>query len=135
MNLSLVVSHLKASLTGVRQIGGAADLEAAVTGQVSVPACFVMPHSEQVTDEDMDGDGLLRVVFTVVLIVSNRRDATGGAAQVDLDTLRSGVRTALSSLLLPNAQVSPRFMQGSLVQFSDGQLMWADEFVVILVDF
>lgn len=135
MNLSLVVSHLKAELTGVRQIGGAADLEAAVSGTVAVPACFVMPHSEQVIEEDMDGDGLLRVVFTVVQIVANRRDGTGGAAQLDLDGLRSAVRSAIASLLLPNAQVAPRFASGSLVQFSDGQLMWADEFVVFLVDF
>lgn len=135
MNLSLVVSHLKSSLTGVRQVGGAADMEAAVAGKVNAPACFVMPHSERVTDEDMEGDGLLRVVFTVVLVVSNKRDATGGAAQIDLDGLRSAVRAALSSLSLPETQVPPRFVSGSLVQFSDGQLWWADEFTVDCFDF
>ena len=135
MDLSPIVTHLKAELTGVRQVGGAADLEAAAAGTLAAPACFVMPHSEQVTDEDMDGDGLLRVVFAVVLVVANRRDITGGAALADLDALRRAVRTALGSLLLPDAQVAPRFSSGSLVQFSDGQMMWADEFVVFLVDF
>jgi len=135
MNLSPVVAHLKSTLAGVRQVGGAADLEAAASNTVSVPACFVMPHSEQVVDEDMDGDGLLRVVFTVVSVVANRRDGSGGAAQLDLEGVRSSIRSALAGLLLENAQVAPRFAAGSLVKFSDGQLWWADEFVVFLLDF
>lgn len=135
MNLSLVVSHLKSSLTGVRQVGGSADMEAAMANKVNAPACFVMPHSDGVIEEDMDGEGQLRVVFTVVLVVSNKRDATGGAAQVDLDGLRTALRAALSSLSLPDTQVPPRFVSGSLVQFSDGQLWWADEFTVDCFDF
>lgn len=132
MDINPVITHLKAGLAGVRQIGAAADLAAASDNRLVTPALFVLPQGEQAVEDDIEGAFVLRVTFLVVCVVANRRDAVGAAAQSDLDALRDQAHGALAGLLLPTAQVPPRFTRGSLLHFSDGALWWGDEFEVDL---
>lgn len=134
MDLSPVIAHLKGRLTGVRQIGTIADLAAAADGLMGAPAVFVLPASERSCFDDQDGGYDLQLEFSVVCVVSNRRDAVGSAAQVDLAALRQRVRSALDSLILPGAQVPPTFVAGALQTFSDQLLWWADDFTVFVFD-
>lgn len=132
MDLAPVVALLKQT-PGVRSCGGAAALDAAEGGRITTPALFVVPNSERVVDEGLDDEGLLRVVFTVVFVVANQADQSGGAAQQDLEVLRQAVHGLIRSLVLPRAQTPPQFSSGSVVLFSEGRLWWADEFVALLI--
>ncbi len=130
MDINPVVDHLRAGVAGIRQFGAVADLAAADEARLVAPALFVMPVAEQVADDDFDGDTVLRATFMVVTVVANRRDAAGGAALSDLEAVRLATRGALDSLVLPFAQVPPRFVRGSLLRFSDAALWWGDDFEV-----
>lgn len=135
MDLQFVIERLKnwPQLSGVRQFGGAADLDAAISGSVTVPAVFVMPQTEAAAKTPMSS-GVVRQTFVpnwgVVLVVSNRRDAAGTAALGDLAPLRKSVREALVGWV-PDADTGePVFGTGGrlLRMDGDGRLWWVDSF-------
>lgn len=134
MNLLPVVDHIKTHAC-FRQVGGAADLAAVGDSQVADPACFVLPLFEQLAEdtEDFDGVSDRLVQFGVLVAVSNRRDARGGAAQDDLESARTDALSALAALVPAGAQVPPRWLRGSLVKSAHGQVWWMDEFEVLLI--
>lgn len=135
MDLSPVVTRLKATLTALRTVGAAADLDAAFNGVVATPSAFVLPLAEA-----GDGMGLLSstgqrltLAFGVVHCLSNRRDAQGGAAMDDLATHRAALKTALIGWV-PNAATGEavNFKAGRLLKMDgDGRLWWTDEFELI----
>lgn len=132
MDLSLITTRLRAQLTGLRSVGSAADLDAAVAGVVVMPAAFVLPLAEQGQDMGMSASTGIRVLqtFGVVHGISNRRDATGSAALDDLATLRQALRVALVGWV-PDANTGQAvsFAAGRLLQMDgDGRLWWIDEF-------
>ena len=133
MNLQPVVDHLKAH-AAFRQLGGAADLAAIEDAPVHDPAAFVVPLGEQLDEdsEDFDGGFGRRVLFGVLVAVSNRRDPRGGAAQDALAAARASVAGALATLVPSGAQTPPRWLRGSLVKFAQGQVWWMDEFEISL---
>lgn len=133
MDLSAIITHLRATLTGLRSVGGAADLNAAFGGIVATPAAFVLPLAE--TGAAM---GLLTAservtqTFGVVHGISNARDSTGSAALEDLAALRQNLRVALVGWV-------PYASNGEAVAFSTGHLLqmdgnnrlwWIDEFTL-----
>ena len=133
MDLTFVLDRLKSQLSGIRQFGGAADLDAAITGSVTVPAVFVMPQTEAAEKTPM-ATGVVRQTFTpnwgVVLVVSNRRDASGAAALGDLAPLRQTVRQALVGWVPDEATGEPVYGTGGrlLRMDGDGRLWWVDSF-------
>ena len=131
MNLASVIARLKAQLTAFRQIGGAADLEA-VDGaaSVAVPAAFVLPLSERAGQvAHLSGaPQQIDVRFLVVLVISNRRDATGAAALNDLQARRDQVLAALRGWKPTGALAAPMWQGGDVMRFADAQLWWGDEF-------
>lgn len=133
MDVSFVIDRLKAQLSGIRQFGGAVDLEAAFNGSVSVPAVFVMPQTEAAAKTPM-ATGVVRQMFKpnwgVVLVVSNRRDAAGMAALGDLAPLRKSVREALVGWVPDEATGEPVYATGGqlLRMDGDGRLWWIDSF-------
>jgi len=133
MDLQFVIDRLKAQLSGIRQLGGAADLDTALNGSVSVPAVFVMPQAEKAAVTDMV-TGLVRQTFAqnwgVILVVSNRRDATGAAALTDLASQRQAVRLALVGWVPDASTGEPVYATGGQLLRLDGEgrLWWVDSF-------
>lgn len=131
MDLAPVITRLKAQLTGVKQVGGAAELDAAADVAPPMPSAFVMPLAETGEPPSMAWIHEQRIAreFSVVLVLANRRDATGAAATQDLHALRMQVRAALLGWSPdPGTAEAVSFTRGRLLRFSDGRLWWADEF-------
>ncbi|MBV5296293.1 MAG: hypothetical protein JZU58_28470 [Curvibacter lanceolatus] len=133
MDLQFVIDRLKGQLSGIRQLGGAADLDTAFNGSVSVPAVFVMPQAEKAAVTAM-ATGLVRQTFAqnwgVIVVVSNRRDAAGSAALADLASLRQAVRLALVGWVPDAVTGEPVYATGGqLVRLDgEGRLWWGDSF-------
>jgi hypothetical protein len=132
MDLSLITARVKEQLTALRSVGQSAELEAAADAVVALPAAFVLPMSDVASDLGMTGTTYQRVVqqFSVILVISNRRDAQGGAALNDLHTQRLALRAALVGWVPDTANGEPViYTGGKLVKMDgDGRLWWADEF-------
>ena len=134
MELAPIVARLEAPLEGFKKIGGAADLEAIGNGVVTTPSCYVIPTRETASDIDLVGgfEQAITVGFSVVIAVSNLRDATGGAAIDVLDALRKQIKSALHRWVPdPTNGEAVRFDSGALVRFDDGLLWWLDEYRVL----
>lgn len=132
MDLQPVIDHLRATLVGLRQIGGSADLDAAIEGAVATPSAFCLPLGEGATGTGMSGVTHQRIThrFAVVHVLSNRRDAQGAAALADLKALRDALKAALVGWVPIAANGEPVwFTAGRLLRLDgDGRLWWADEF-------
>lgn len=133
MDLDLVIDRLKATMSGFKAIGGAADLGAAMGGAVTAPAAYVIPLADSAQPSQLIGvhEQLVTQAFGVILVVSNRRDATGAAALGELAPLRTQVRAALAGWA-PTAEGLPVQMTGGrlLSLDGDGRLWWSDEFTL-----
>ena len=132
MDLSLIVTRLKTQLTALRSVGASADLDAAIAGVVAMPAAFVLPLAESSADMGMLGTTGQRITqaFGVLHVLSNRRDAQGGAALDDLKTHRLNLRTALVGWVPDATTGEPvTYTSGRLMRLDgDGRLWWIDEF-------
>lgn len=135
MDLSLIVARLKTELTALRSVGASADLDAAIEGAVAMPAAFVLPLAESSRDIGMTGATGQRIAqaFGVLHVLSNRRDAQGGAALDDLKVHRLALRQALVGWVPDEATGEPvTYTAGRLLRLDgDGRLWWIDEFVSI----
>ena len=134
MQLAPIVARLEAQLEGFKKIGGAADLEAIANGVVPTPSCYVVMTRETASDIDLVGgfEQAITVGFSVVIAVSNLRDATGGSAIDVLDALRKQIKSALHRWVPDPANgEAVRFDSGALVRFDDGLLWWLDEYRVL----
>jgi len=132
MDLSLIVARLKTELTALRSVGASADLDAAIEGVVAMPAAFVLPLAESSRDMGMTGATGQRIAqaFCVLHVLSNRRDAQGGAALDDLKVHRLALRQALVGWVPDEATGEPvTYTAGRLLRLDgDGRLWWIDEF-------
>lgn len=145
MDLSPVIERLRGELpaTLVRTVGGSADLDAAISGVVAMPAIFVVPLADRVLPAPVLGvvEEQTSEAFAVLQVVSNKRDATGGQALVDLSVLRIAVRDALAGWMPTPKAMEPGAAQamepvqrtgGRLLRFDvDGRLWWSDEFAYV----
>ena len=133
MDTSPVITRLRAQLTGFKSVGGAAELDAAASIAPATPSAFVMPLAETAEAPSLAGihDQRIEQSFAVVIVLANRRDATGAAAAQDLHALRMQVRAALLGWV-PDASngETVAFTSGRLIRLDDGRLWWSDEFRV-----
>jgi hypothetical protein len=133
MDLSLILTRLKGQLTGFKEVGNAADLDALIDSVVPTPSAYLMPISESAEDNELIGgfQQRLTIGFWVVLAISNLRDTTGAAAINELTVQRTKVKAALLGWAPEPAIGEPvRFSVGHLLRFKDGVLWWVDEFRV-----
>lgn len=133
MDLDVVIQRLRhgpQAMSGMRQVGGSADIEAALKGTVQVPAAFVVPIGEtpdRATTNVMDQRVSLR--FGVLLCVANRADAQGAAALADLGTVRRQLRDCLLGWTpQPETGEPVSFARGRFFRLDAGRLWWLDEF-------
>ena len=132
MQLDFIIARLKAHTTGLRAIGGAADLGAAMAGAVVAPSAYVIALSDESAEQAHTGsyDESDLWEFGVVLVVSNLRDARGEAALAALAPLRQQVRQALAGWVPDAATGEPvGKTRGRLLRLDgDGRLWWMDQF-------
>jgi hypothetical protein len=131
MDVSFVITRLAAQLTGLKKIGGSADLDAAAKAAPPTPSMFVMPLAE--SGKPGGTTAVYRqpmlLEFSVISVVANQRDATGNAALADLVALRTQLKAALIGWVPNTEDGEPvEFIGGRLLQFDDGRLWWADQF-------
>lgn len=133
MDLVPIELRLKTLIAGLKKVGGAADLDAIGTGVVPTPSAYVIPARESASDIELLGgfEQDIENHFTIILAISNRRDATGAAALGSLETIRRAVKTAMNGWC-PDASIGEqvRFVSGNILRFDDGLLWWADEYRV-----
>ncbi|WP_238913807.1 Gp37 family protein [Achromobacter insolitus] len=133
MDVKPFVLRLAEQVSGVRRIGGAADLDAALRSTVSPPSLYVMPmgdRAQKVGDDAFCGFGAGDVItFAVLIVLRQLRDAAGEGALEELPAIRREVRKALSGWQPDRCDDPVRFVKGQLVMFpGDGTMWWADEF-------
>lgn len=132
-NPQWVIARLKDQVATLREVGGAADFEAAVdNGPRQLPAAFVIDLS-MTPAANPDGTGGISqhttFRFAVVLVLQNVRDPRGEAAQADMIIMRKSVMGALHGWS-PFQDFDPiEIGPGRLLQFRDLTLWWQDDFV------
>ena len=112
-------------------VAGSVDYEsAAATAPRVMPAAFVLPLRE-VPKENALGDAVAQMVtasYTVALAVSNKADAGGRAAMVDLTAVRREVRKQLLGWVPEDGATPYEYAGGALLGFKNGVLWWQDVF-------
>lgn len=127
-----IITRLKAEVSGLKLIGGAADFVSAAEGVKQTPSAFVLPSSER-AGSSSTGTMVVsqnnNVRFGVVMAVQNLRDPRGEKAQADLLPIRTSIMNALHGWQ-PDYDFDPiEFGGGRLLQLNDQVLWWQDEFV------
>lgn len=129
--IQAVIKQLVAK-TSLRQVQGALELAAAIRApSVATPSAFVVPMADMPRpDAGFTGSVLQQVASTVsiVLVLDNKRDGTGGAANSDLERYRNEVRGALLGWA-PEGVDSPFTAgAGQLIDLDNGRVWWGDEY-------
>jgi hypothetical protein len=133
VDVTPIVTRLRAQLTGFPVIAASADADAAIDTAPATPAAYVVPLAETAEAPDLVGVHHQRLLqeFGVVLVVANLRDATGLAAAAELQTRRLAVRAALLGWAPDASNGEPvAFTSGAILQFKDSRLWWRDVFRV-----
>lgn len=129
MNLSSIVSRIDALCPAFKVVGGAADLDAALTASApAAPACYVVPLADT-TVQTVGTAFVLQTVeveFGAIIVLRNTRSSAGSEGLADLDTLRQSLRDALLNHT-PTGAVQPiTFTHGALFDFKPGLMWWQD---------
>ncbi|MEW6314132.1 MAG: hypothetical protein AB1513_08860 [Pseudomonadota bacterium] len=132
MDLALVTARLDpAQVQALKTVGVAADFAAAAKSvPIKMPAAYVLPVREQAARNQMANAVSQRVTvaFAVILAVSNLRDARGGQAALDLESVRNVVKTRLIGWEPSVDHDLVTYNGGRLLELGDGVLWWWDEF-------
>lgn len=128
-DIGQIKDRLKAEVTGLREVGGAADYRSVrELGDFYPPCAYVVLTSEQ-GDAKSESRGRQRalVTFGVVLAVRNYRDVQGDEALDDLSPLLGQVRDALIGFK-PAEQGSREiaWKAGDVIDYDDNTLLWGE---------
>lgn len=136
MDVQPIVNRLRERLADLplREIAATAGLDAAMRGNRSAPAVYVMPLAERATALEHTGavDQIERCLFGVVMALETLDFSKASSTGVSLETLRQRVKQALIGWVMDDETNEPvTFQGGELVDFpGDGRLWWADEYVM-----
>lgn len=127
---SAIVARLKAECPVLRDVGGAASLDAVEDQLAAVPAAYVIPLAERPTEPPTAAQfsQLVDVAVGVVYVVSN----ASASGERDISELVSVRRAAFGALLgwQPEGCLQGlAYAGGRLVRLSDNLLWWQDDFV------
>ncbi|HMS05351.1 MAG TPA: hypothetical protein PKD73_06110 [Burkholderiaceae bacterium] len=132
MDIAFVIDRVRTQVIALRQVGGAADMDAALEAAPAVPCAFVIPLGERgqlIGSTQITRQSLHRAIG-VVIGIANRRDAKGQASMQDLAPLRQALKVALIGFVPNAANGEPMsFTEGHLLRLDgDGYLWWLDAF-------
>lgn len=129
MDLSPVIQRLKDTQSGYAQIGGTADLDAALASSVRTPSLFVMLLANSGTPSRTTGRHSQQIgaEFCVILALPNSRGKVTDTGGGDLHQARMALWHGL--LGWSDGQIDPiNFLSGRLLQSNSSTLWWVDEF-------
>ncbi|PIY01695.1 MAG: hypothetical protein COZ23_01865 [Hydrogenophilales bacterium CG_4_10_14_3_um_filter_58_23] len=132
MLLSPVVAALKLIVTPggaqeFRKVATAANFAAAREDLKQPPAVYVLPMNDAAGQNSLGGGAIIQPVierFGVVLAVSNLRDASGVAAQVEFERLRRLVIDQLLGFVPGDGYEPCEYVGGSLLALDASVLWW-----------
>jgi hypothetical protein len=137
--IAAIIARLLAEVPALKLIEGVAGFQRATeTNPAATPAAYVFTVDESGAELDIDvsdgQDQLVQVTIAIVLVVRNVADATGAAAEVDMDTLRKQVRAALLGWSSgPDYELLTR-RQSALSAFRDGHMWWQETWMTAYFD-
>ena len=122
------VERLKDAVEGLT-VHGAADL-AAARADHKRDALYVYPIAEDGGSNVAERGAMQRhtVRNAVLVALTNRRERRGESGLTELEQRREQIKEALAGWKPANADRPIRFVRGDLVGFTDGVLLWQDQF-------
>jgi len=125
-----VETRLREQLPDLREVAGAASLDAVLGGRVSAPAAYVFREAQQASPNEGANFITQRigVRLGVVLVVRNVRDPRQGDSSDEAEALSLQVRDALYGWA-PAAEAEPlEYAGGRLVSMQNGFYFWMDSY-------
>lgn len=133
-NVQRVIERLKAEVTGLRKVGGAAELAAVANDPVRPPCAFVMLSNEIAQPHVGASSGVLqqRVTCTIGVLTGIQvyGDSTGGKKPEELTTILAAQRQALINWN-PTGDSSNTMLEladGRVYDFRDQVIWWLDRY-------
>lgn len=133
IDLQPIKARLIDQVQALKKVAGAGALDAAMkNGVTAVPVAFLLPGSEQPTN---DSEGFMNAVeqevvtvFSVAVAVQSLADATGEAALDELRPMRLAIFKALIGWTYDEEFEPFIHAGGQIIGFGNGVLFWQDDF-------
>lgn len=124
----MLVARLRAEANILRDVGGAADLDAIDEQVATVPSAFVIPLAERPTEPPTAAQfsQLVDAAVGVVFIVSS---AAAGEDLSELVIVRRAAFAALLGWAPAGCLQGLAYAGGRLIKLSNNLLYWQDDFV------
>ncbi|NOT66365.1 MAG: hypothetical protein HOP06_10140 [Methylotenera sp.] len=132
LSLSPIIAQLKTKPAGFKslwfkQVAGAAEYAQIRPESLPLPACWVVRSAEKSSHAGERAENL-NVGFDVVIAIENVRTHVAGSTDDMLLEYRQAVKTLLLGWQI-ELDVRPiRFEGGRVLQYTDGDLYWADHY-------
>lgn len=125
---SIIEERIRAQVPELRQVAGAADLDAIKSGRIHPPAAYVFEvgRAAQPNALLMAVHQETRDSYAVVVVVDNRRDARGGDGSDACRLLRDRIATALVGWQPDPEGAALEYVGGNLVEFVNQHLYWQE---------
>ncbi len=126
---SMLVARLRAEAGILRDVGGAADLDAIDEQVATVPSAFAIPLAERPTEPPTAAQfsQLVDAAVGVVFIVSSASPA--GEDLSELVAVRRAAFTALLGWVPAGCLQGLAYAGGRLIKLSNNLLYWQDDFI------
>lgn len=126
-----VETRIKAQLPDLREVAGAASLPSLLEGRLAAPSIYVIAEKRAASANPYGALAVSqRIEQTLLCVVVNKnvRDARGGDAADEADTLCAGLRTALVGWQPASAIEPIDYLGGQLLAFPNQYHIWAERF-------
>lgn len=133
-NVKAVIDRVKAEVTGLRKVGGAAEIATITADSTRPPVAFVLLTSELGGPRAGASNGAysqrLTATVSVLMGVQAYGDATGGKNPGELQAKVQALRTALLNWqpIPGNACTVMELADGRVYDFRDQVIWWLDRF-------
>lgn len=130
MNTAPIIERVRDLAPLFKEVGGAADYDAAVKALKAAPACFMIEQASQplANASIVGARQQVRTQIGVILAVNMLRDSAGAADRDDLEEAREAVRAALLGWIPAAGFTAMTYAGGFLMDFEPGRLWWQDSF-------
>lgn len=125
-----VEDRLREQLTALREVAGAASLDAVLSGRVSAPAAYVFREAQQASPNEGANyiSQRIGVRLGVVLVVRNVADPRQGDSSDEAEALAEQVRDALLGWAPADEAEPLEYAGGRLVSMQNGFYFWMDSY-------
>ena len=126
----LIEAQIKLKIPDFKEVAGASDMANIMSGRLTDHGCYIFQERINTTESVMVGATMQRltVLFAVLIVVRNVKDARGADAADASHTLQDHLKTALLGWC-PDSTADPlQYSGGALVSFANGFHIWKDTF-------